>query len=237
MKKKIFIALDNMEKDEILEIVGQLKDKVMFKINDAFTKYGPDIVKEIHNRGGEVFLDLKFHDIPSTVANYAKQAAKLGVYMFNIHCLGGVEMMEAARKAIDKHSKGKKPLLIGVTILTSMDDELMKEELKINVFVETMVEHFAKLAKKVGLDGVVCSPEEIKVVKDACGKDFITVTPGVRPAWATADDQRRIVSPQEAHDIGSDYIVIGRPIIQADQYDMTRVEAAEKIIDEMEGNI
>ena len=235
--KKIFLALDNLEKKEILELVDELKEKVMFKVNDAFVKYGPKLIEEIKSNGGEVFLDLKFHDIPNTVGNYSKAAAEKGVFVFNVHCLGGIEMMKKARTTADKYCKEKnlrKPLIVGVTILTSMEEQALKEELKIDLNLEKMVKHLALNAKKAGLDGVVCSPKEIKLVKQACGKDFITITPGIRPKWSVSDDQKRITTPKKAVKDGTDFIVIGRPIIQAEKYGMKRVEAARKIQKEIE---
>lgn len=236
MEKKIFLALDGMEKKEILELIEELKEEVMFKVNDAFTKFGPELIKEIRNKGGEVFLDLKFHDIPNTVSNYAKAAAELDVFVFNLHCLGGLEMMKKAKESLDVYCKEKnlrKPLIVGVTILTSMDEQALKEELKVNASVEEMVKHLALLAKKAGLDGVVCSPKEIKLIKEACGKDFLAITPGVRPEWSVADDQKRITTPKDAVKKGTDFMVIGRPIIQAEKYGMKRKEAVKKIMQEI----
>jgi len=237
MEKKIFLALDNLDKEEILQLVEELKDPVMFKINDAFTKYGSELIEEIHSKGGEVFLDLKFHDIPNTVANYSKTVAEKKVFCFNVHCFGGLEMMKKARETIDEYCKEKnlrKPLIFGVTILTSMDENTLKEELKIKGSVEEMVKHLALLAKKAGLDGVVCSPKEIKLVKKACGKDFLLITPGIRPLWSAGkDDQKRITTPKKAVEDGTDFLVIGRPIIQAEKYGMKRTEAVKKIMEEI----
>ncbi|MBU2100806.1 orotidine-5'-phosphate decarboxylase [Candidatus Micrarchaeota archaeon] len=234
--KKIFLALDNLEKKEILELIKELKEEVMFKINDSFLKFGPELIEEIHELGGEVFLDLKFHDIPNTVGNYAKATAEKKVFMFNVHCLGGIEMMKKAKESAEQICKEKnlrKPLIVGVTILTSMDTQALKEELKVNLSVEEMVKHLALNAKKAGLDGVVCSPKEIELVKKACGKEFLCVTPGVRPEYSSTDDQKRTLTPKEAIQKGADFLVIGRPIIQAKKYDMTRKQAAEKILQDI----
>jgi len=234
--KKIFLALDNMEKKEILDLVKELKDEVMFKINDSFTKFGPELIEEIHSLGGEVFLDLKFHDIPNTVKNYSLTAAEKKVFVFNVHCMGGIEMMKQARKAVDEYSEknnSRKPLIVGVTILTSMNEENLKKELKIDSSVEEMVKHLALQAKKAGLDGAVCSPKEITLIKKACGKEFITICPGIRPKWSTKDDQKRITTPKQAVSDGADYLVIGRPIIKAEDYGMTRKQAVKKIIQEL----
>jgi orotidine-5'-phosphate decarboxylase len=236
MNKKIFLALDNLEKKEILELVKELKNEVMFKINDSFLKFGPELIEEIQSLGGEVFLDLKFHDIPNTVANYAKAAAEKKVFMFNVHCLGGIEMMKQAKLAIEEYcnkSNTRKPLIVGVTILTSMDEKTIKEEMKINLSLEEMVKHLALNAKKAGLDGVVCSPKEIELVKKACGKNFLCVTPGIRPEYASLDDQKRVLTPKEAVKKGADFLVIGRPIIEAQKYKMKRKEAAKKIMQEI----
>ncbi len=236
MEKKIFLALDNLSKKEILQLVEELKDTVMFKINDAFTKFGPELIEEIHGKGGEVFLDLKFHDIPNTVANYSKAVAEKKVFCFNVHCLGGFEMMKKASETIDSYCKEKnlrKPLIFGVTILTSMDEKTLKEEMQVNYSVEEMVKHLALLAKKAGLNGVVCSSKEIKLVKEACGKDFLTITPGIRPQWSVSDDQKRITTPKKAVQDGTDFLVIGRPIIQAEKYNMKRTKAVKKILQEI----
>lgn len=229
MSKKIFIALDNMNREEILTLVDELKDYCMFKLNDAFVKYGPELIKEIHEKGGEIFLDMKFHDIPNTIGNHSIGACMNEVFMFNVHCLGGLEMMKKARIAVDSY-EGKKPLLIGVTILTSMDEESMRG-LGINSTVEEQVKKLALQAKEAGLDGVVCSANEASMIKELCGKEFLTITPGIRPKWASNDDQKRIMTPADA--VNSDYLVIGRPIIQADKYGMSRVDAAKRIIDEL----
>ncbi len=235
--KKIFLALDNLEKKEILELVEELNNQVMFKLNDAFVKFGPELVKEIRKKGGEIFLDLKFHDIPNTAGNYAKAAAEMNVFVFNVHCLGGIEMMKKAREETEKYCKQKnlrKPLIVGVTILTSMNEKTLKK-LKINASVEEMVLHLALNAKKAGLDGVVCSPKEIELIKKACGKNFLCITPGIRPEYASSnDDQKRILTPKQAVKKGADFLVIGRPIIQAEKYKMKRKQAVKQILNEIQ---
>jgi orotidine-5'-phosphate decarboxylase len=235
LDKKIFVALDNLRKDEILSLVDELKDKVLFKLNDAFTNYGPGLVDEIHKRGGEIFLDLKFHDIPNTVANYVKAACNLGVYMFNVHCSGGFEMMQTAKETLNVYcveNKLRKPILIGVTVLTSMNEEEFTN-LSINNSLVDQVKNLALIAKKAGIDGVVSSPKEVEMIKEACGDDFLVVTPGIRPDWSVADDQKRITTPRDAVKNCSDYLVIGRPIIKAEDYNMSRNEAVDKILDEI----
>jgi orotidine-5'-phosphate decarboxylase len=239
---KVFVALDKLSKNDIHSITDKLGTQVMFKINDAYTCYGPKIVEHIHAMGAEVFLDLKFFDIPNTMANYMKAVADLGVYMCNIHCLSGKQsMMRAVQELHDYcHMKGiRKPLLIGVTILTSMDDHSLTNDILMNktddkFIMNDMVIHLAKLAKDSGLDGVVCSPKEIKIVKETCGSDFITVTPGIRPVWAYLnDDQKRTMTPREAIECGTDYLVIGRPIVQANNYGLCMQDAVTKILDEI----
>ncbi len=235
MEKKIFLALDNLEKKEILELVDELKEQVMFKLNDAYIKF-PELIEEIQSKGGEVFLDLKFHDIPNTVGNYAKAVSEKKVFVFNVHCLGGIEMMKKAKETMETFCKEKnlrKPLIVGVTILTSADEEMLKKEMQVDVSLEKMVESLALNAKKAGLDGVVCSPKEIELIKKACGKEFITITPGIRPQWSSTDDQKRITTPKDAVKKGTDFLVIGRPIIQSEKYGLTRKQAAEKIIKEI----
>lgn len=230
--KKIIIALDDISDFEILDLVDELKDYCIFKLNASFVKHGPELIKKINDRGGEVFLDMKFHDIPNTIRNHAICACMNNVFMFNVHCLGGVEMMNQARNAVDSF-EGNPPLLIGVTILTSIDEETMKR-LGINMSVEEQVKNLALMAKEAGLDGVVCSPHETKIIKEVCGKDFLIITPGIRPKWSSIDDQKRITTPKQAIENGSDFLVIGRPIIKAQNYNMSRVEAVKKVLEEIE---
>jgi orotidine-5'-phosphate decarboxylase len=179
---------------------------------ELFTAAGPQLVGELMAEGFDVFLDLKYHDIPNTVAKAVKAAADLGVWMVNVHASGGRRMLEAAREAVDASSNS--PLLIAVTVLTSMTKE---DLLSIGIDIEPaeQVMRLANLTKDAGLDGVVCSALEAQGLKAALGKEFCLVTPGIRPIGASADDQRRIVTPEEAMDNGSDYLVIGRPITQA----------------------
>lgn len=234
-KQRLVLPLDIDKLDEAKEIISQLKATVgVFKVNSIFTNYGIDIIEEIQKAGCKVFLDLKYHDIPNTVANYAKAATRLGVYMFNVHCSGGLEMMKQAAAAAKEESDlmgFEKPLVLGVTVLTSIDQKGLNEDLRINGTVEEQVVHLAKLAKKAGLDGVVASPHEIEAIKKACGKDFIVLTPGIRPKWTLTakDDQKRVMTPEDAIRKGSDFIVIGRPILEA----KNRKEAAKKVLDEM----
>ena len=178
-----------------------------------FTYFGPAFVKELVDLGFDVFLDLKFHDIPNTVAKAVTAAAKMGVWMVNVHASGGYEMMHKAKQALEQFGD-KAPLLIAVTVLTSMDEAEL-ERLGITKSPQEQVMHLAKLTKQAGLDGVVCSAQEAQSLKAALGKEFKLVTPGIRPAGSDAGDQKRIMTPKEAIEAGSDYLVIGRPITQA----------------------
>jgi orotidine-5'-phosphate decarboxylase len=232
-KDRILIALDVDSNEKAFAIIDEIRDYVGgFKINSLFNEEGPQIVKEIIEKGGKVFLDLKYHDIPNTVANYASAATKLGVYMFNIHSTGGFEMMKSCVESAEKTAlefNVKKPIILAVTVLTSIDQEALNKELNVNVSVEEQVVHLALLAKQAGCDGVVASAKETKLIKKACGDDFLVVTPGIRPLWASSGDQKRIVTPKQALEDGSDYLVIGRAI--TDQED--RVKAVKKIINEL----
>jgi len=198
-----------------------------------FTAYGPDAVKMVHDKGAKVFLDLKFHDIPNTVAHAVRSAAKLGVFMMNIHAMGGSEMMSAASSAAAEAAAanpGNRPILLGVTVLTSMDQASIGEigvDRKIGEEVITL----ARLAKDAGLDGVVASPNETSLIRQNLGKDFVIVTPGIRPAGSEKGDQKRTMAPDSAIRAGADYIVVGRPVIEAKD----PAGAAKNIIKEMEG--
>ena len=236
-KERLVLALDvdNFKKAE--ELVGKLSDYVgVFKIgNQLFSAEGPKIINMINDRGSKVFLDLKFHDIPNTVARAAEVATKLGVYIFNVHTSGGYEMMRAAAEASEKISLAlgvRKPLILGVTLLTSINQEILEKEIGIKKRIEKQVVHLAKLAKTAGLDGVVASSWEIKEIRKACGENFVILTPGIRPAGKSSDDQKRVMTPREAIKLGADFLVIGRPIRNASN----PVEAAKEILREMEGN-
>lgn len=230
---KLIVALDV----DTLDAAGQLVDKLspsvkIFKIgSQLFTSAGPSAVELVRNKGAKVFLDLKFHDIPNTVANAVRMSTRLGVSMVNLHVQGGFTMMKQAALAA-KEEAGKvgveKPLVLGVTVLTSMGEKDLKD-LEIRKGVKSQVTYLAKLAKEAGLDGVVASSDELQPVKWTCGDDFIIVTPGIRPEWASRNDQKRTATPKEAIDSGADYIVIGRPIIAADD----PKAAAEKVLQEI----
>ncbi|MEL0639350.1 orotidine-5'-phosphate decarboxylase [Pseudoalteromonas aliena] len=214
--KKILIALDYDSQEDALNFVKQLSpDTCRLKVGkEMFTYFGPSFVKQLVELGFDVFLDLKFHDIPNTVAKAVTAAAKMGVWMVNVHASGGVEMMNKAKLALEKFGD-KAPLLIAVTVLTSMD-EIELKRLGVDKSAQEQVIHLAKLAKKAGLDGVVCSAQEAKVLKAELGASFKLVTPGIRPAGSESGDQKRIMTPEQAIYAGSDYLVIGRPITQAE---------------------
>ncbi|MFK5984084.1 MAG: orotidine-5'-phosphate decarboxylase [Pseudomonadota bacterium] len=210
---KIIIALDYADEKSAFFMVKQLSPELCrIKIGkELFVSSGPQLVEKITNMGFDVFLDLKFHDIPNTVAGACRAAAKLGVWMVNVHASGGLKMMLAAKDAIDNTTASNKPLLIAVTILTSLDNTALAE-IGYNKEVHAQVLHLANLTKQAGLDGVVCSPHEAQAIKQQCGNDFSLVTPGVRPKGSQVNDQSRIMTPQQALDAGSNYLVIGRPI-------------------------
>ncbi len=182
---------------------------------ELFTAAGPQLVEQLMSLGFDVFLDLKFHDIPTTVAKAVKAAANLGVWMVNVHASGGEVMLEAARESLEQYSGSSRPLLIAVTVLTSMTAADL-QSIGLKITPQEQVMRLASLSQKTGLDGVVCSAQEAALLKSTLGKDFCLVTPGIRPAGAALDDQRRIVTPVDAIKDGSDYLVIGRPITQAD---------------------
>ena len=219
--KKIILALDVDEPDYALEIVSRFSPQVdVFKVGlELFTYGGPQIVEAIHKAGSKVFLDLKFHDIPNTVAAAAVAATRMGVYMFNIHASNGLETMVKTREAINKiclKENLDRPKLIAVTVLTSLSTDVLKGQLCIHHSARTHVKHLATLALEAKLDGVVASGQEARMIRDKCGEDFIIVTPGVRPSWSKDDDQKRIVTPSQAIREGADFIVVGRSVLRQD---------------------
>ncbi|UPW20191.1 orotidine-5'-phosphate decarboxylase [Agarivorans sp. TSD2052] len=213
---KVLVALDYADLKECLNFVAQLEPgSCRLKVGkEMFTLFGPELVNTLHQRGFEVFLDLKFHDIPNTVAKAVSAAAELGVWMVNVHASGGRRMMEAAKAALEPYGD-KRPKLIAVTVLTSMDQSDLTE-LGITISPQQQVERLATLTKQCGLDGVVCSAHEAQSLKKLLGVDFSLITPGIRPAGSDQGDQRRIMTPLEAIRAGSDYLVIGRPITKAE---------------------
>ena len=217
MGKDVIIACDFPSKEDVLNFLDKFEGKKPFvKIGmELFYGAGPEIVKEIKKRGHKIFLDLKLHDIPNTVMKAMKVLSNLDVDMCNLHASGTKAMMEAAIKGLTRED-GTRPILIAVTQLTSTDQESMERDLLIHEPIDKVVMHYAKNAKEAGLDGVVCSPLEAGKVHDVCGKDFLTVTPGVRFADGDIGDQKRVMTPAAAKEIGSDYIVVGRPITAAE---------------------
>ena len=216
MGKDVIIACDFASKEATLEFLDKFTDvKPFVKIGmELFYAEGPAIVKEIKSRGHKIFLDLKLHDIPNTVKKSMAVLSRLDVDMTNLHAGGTISMMEAALEGLTRPD-GTRPLLIAVTQLTSTDQERMENDLLIKEPIDKVVMHYANNAKIAGLDGIVCSPLEAGKVHDTCGKSFLTVTPGVRFADGDKGDQKRVMTPEEAKKIGSDYIVVGRPITAA----------------------
>ncbi len=214
MAKDVIIACDFSGREATLEFLDKFPagEKPFVKIGmELYYAAGPDMVREIKARGHKIFLDLKLHDIPNTVRKTMKVLSALDVDMCNVHASGTIEMMKAAREGLVRPD-GSRPILIAVTQLTSTSEEAMHRDLLVEGSMREVVTHYAQNAKEAGLDGVVCSPLEAGFVKEACGDSFIAVTPGIRFAGAAADDQTRITTPARAREIGSDYIVVGRPI-------------------------
>ena len=217
MGKDVIIACDFASADETFKFLDNFTDEKPFvKIGmELYYAEGPAIVKEIKRRGHKIFLDLKLHDIPNTVKKSMAVLSKLDVDMTNLHAAGTIDMMKAALEGLTRED-GTRPILIAVTQLTSTSEQRMQDELLINASINDTIVKYAQNAKEAGLDGVVCSPLEAGMVKDACSRDFVTVTPGLRFADGDVGDQVRVTTPEKAKEIGSDYIVVGRPITQAD---------------------
>jgi len=219
MKDKIIVALDVntlKEEERLLDILSPHVQ--VFKIGmELFYSCGLKAIELVKKYDRDIFLDLKFHDIPNTVYAASKAAVRFGVFMFNVHASGGIDMMQKAVEGAEEESEKlgiSRPKILGVTVLTSMDNEALKK-IGINKSPEEQVLNLARLTKDAGLDGVVASPEEISVIRKAIGKDFLIVTPGVRPEGSDAGDQKRVATPKEAFQRGADYIVIGRPVTKA----------------------
>jgi orotidine-5'-phosphate decarboxylase len=238
VEEKLILALDVNSLNEAEGVVRALSNCVnAYKIGvSLFTTAGPESVRMVKTAGGKaipkVFLDLKLHDIPNTVAMTAEAIARLGVDMFTVHALGGKEMMAAAKEGAQRAAgeTGRQcPLVLGVTILTHLEGDTIRQDLGINRSVEQEVLHLAQMAVDAGLDGLICSPREIEAVRRVCGNKLTVICPGIRPSWARRGEQRRSLSPGEAIEAGADYLVIGRPILEATD----RLEAVEKIIEEM----
>ncbi len=229
MGKDVIIAADFKDKKETINFLNLFNEEKLFiKIGmELFYSEGPDIVREIKKRGHKVFLDLKLHDIPNTVEKAMASLSRLDVDMCNVHAAGTIEMMKAAIKGLTKED-GTRPILIAVTQLTSTSEERMQKELLIEKTIDEVVKKYALNAKEAGLDGVVCSPLEAGKVKEICGKEFLTVTPGIRFATDDVGDQVRVTTPAKAKELGSDYIVVGRPITKSEN----PVEAYRKCVKE-----
>ncbi len=227
MKEKIIVALDFSSREQALELLKDLRDAVgMFKVGgQLFTACGPQIVREIVAGGGKVFLDLKFHDIPNVVTRSAVEAAKLGVTMMTIHASAGRITMQSVAKELREQFGAQKPIVVGVTVLTSFDTRDLFE-IGIEVPVEEQVQRLARFAEECGLDGVVCSPQEIQQVRKLVNPGFKIVTPGIRMPGQSANDQQRIATAQDAFASGADYIVVGRPVTEAQD----RRQAVERML-------
>lgn len=225
----IIVALDFPSEKEALALVDQLEPgRCRLKVGkELFTRSGPEFVKKLVKQNFDVFLDLKFHDIPNTVARACQAGADLGVWMINVHAMGGRKMLEAAREALP--ANGTNPKLIAVTVLTSMGADDLKE-IGLNHSPAEQVKHLATLTHDCGLDGVVCSPQEISLLRESLDTDFELITPGIRPEWSVTGDQKRIITPAQAMQAGGNYLVIGRPITQAEN----PMQALEKIENELD---
>ncbi len=234
MRERLIVALDVDTSEQATDLVRQLAGEVgMFKIGkQLFTHAGPQAVRQIQELGGEIFLDLKFHDIPNTVAKAAIEATRLGVKMFNVHASGSLEMMRMTVKEVKRVCRQqnlRKPIMLAVTVLTSLNQDDL-ERVGVERKVADQVVRLALLTKEAGMDGVVASPHEVADIREACGRRFVIVTPGIRPSDGNRNDQQRVMTPQEAVRGGVDYIVVGRPIIEAKD----PVAAARAIVADMQ---
>lgn len=234
-RDRLIVALDVSTLAEASALIEELAEEVgMFKFGlELFSSCGTALFELAERSGIKLFFDGKFHDIPNTTAQASRAIARQKVAMFNLHATGGSAMMQAAAAAVKETASElgiQPPALIAVTILTSMKAETLASELKVSLTLEQMVPHLARMAQDAGLDGVVASAKEASAIRQACGPDFLIVTPGIRPSWAASDDQARIVTPKDAIAGGADYIVVGRPIVRAEN----RVEAARRIVAELE---
>ena len=236
IKKRLVLALDVEELDEAKKLVDELSPYIgTFKVGlQLFCGYGLEIVNYIKEKNADFFLDVKLHDIPNTVEKASYNVIKNGANFFNVHATGGIEMMKAAKKgamqAAERYNR-KKPLVLAVTVLTSINQETLTNELSNSKNVENFVIQLAKNAKLAGLDGVVASARELKAIKKELGNDFIVLTPGIRPSWSAKDDQARIATPKSAIEDGADYIVLGRAITKAEN----KIEAIKTIYEEIQG--
>ena len=233
MKDRLIVALDTDDVEKIERISGRLMAMSVPWVKlgfQGFTAVGSEGFARLRQNRHRIFIDLKFHDIPNTVARDVGTMTKHGAHMINMHAAGGIEMMQAARASADTASSGKSPpILLGVTMLTSIDEPGFQTTFGSERKLTEQVVHLARQTQEAGLDGVVASPLEIEPIREACGDDFVIVTPGIRPKWAATGDQRRFTTPAEAIRRGADYIVVGRPVLEAEHPE----EAIERILDEM----
>lgn len=235
-KEKVILALDVNTEDEAMTLVRKLRGHVgLFKVGmQLYTAVGPQVVRRINDLGGSVFVDLKFHDIPNTVASAGRVMTRLGCAMFTVHAAGGTEMLSALAEAVKDEADAKgvePPLVLAVTVLTSIDQRILEEDLLIGgMTVKDVAVRWAHLAEAAGAGGVICSPLETAAIRAVCRPEFKLVTPGIRPRWAAKNDQKRITTPGDAIKPGADYIVVGRAITQAGD----PVSAARRIVEEIE---
>lgn len=238
--ERLIVALDVPDLDQALEVVESLRECVrFFKVGMELLEEATtgQITEAIHARAAKVFLDRKYHDIPNTVGRAVHSASRRGVDMLNVHCKGSKSMMEKAVIEAEAGSKSvgvARPCLIGVTELTSIDEPTLRGQLRVDMPLPDYVVHLARLAYESGLDGVVASPQELTCLRQTLPPEFILVTPGIRPRWAPAEDQKRFMTPREAIDLGATHIVVGRPILRPPQSIGSPLDAAKKILDEMD---
>jgi len=218
VREKLILALDVSDPGYALDIVDRFGESIStFKVGlELFTVAGPSIVRSIQDRGKRVFLDLKFHDIPNTVTRASLAATRLGVYMFNVHASGGFEAMKRSREQVVElclKENLKRPLMLGVTVLTSLSAETLKHEFGIQHSLRTHVKNMSTMAREAGLDGVIASGHEVAMIRSHCGEKFLIVTPGIRPSWYPPDDQQRTMTPRQAIREGADFLVVGRSVL------------------------
>lgn len=237
VEEHLIVALDTREESEVINLVEKLSGKIgYFKVGlELFTSLGPKIIKIIKDNGNKVFFDGKFLDIPNTVSKAVSNIVRHKVDMLNVHLSGGKKMLEEAKRLLIETATGEKlqaPKLLGVTVLTSITNDILQSDLKVKSQIEEYVLHLTRFALSVQLDGIICSPNEVKIVREVSkeNKDFLIVTPGVRPIWAKTDDQKRIATPKEAILNGASHIVVGRPITSANN----PLDAVKKILEEIE---
>ncbi|MCK4910307.1 MAG: orotidine-5'-phosphate decarboxylase [Thermodesulfovibrionales bacterium] len=222
--KRIILALDVDDHGYALELVDKFSENIdIFKVGlQLFSNTGPAVVRDIHDRGKKVFLDLKFHDIPNTVSGAALAATRLGVYMFNMHTSSGPEAMQRCRDDVVElclKENIERPKILGVTVLTSLAQDTLRDEFGIQHTLRTHVRNLSKMALKAGLDGVIASGHEAAMIRNSCGKDFLIITPGIRASWALPDDQKRTMTPRDAMREGADFLVVGRSILKQEDSD------------------